>query len=253
MGYLASALLILGQAVQQSQLAPNHQYTGETEKAMLANRDIDLLKTAKVELQVDGITKSMVVFVIAEDAPYILLGRDHPSVRSWICRKPTARPQADPLHTPLAAITRVQSQVLAEGEIANAFANQRDGAEAKPIELPKLKRKESERPKPGPVVADTQLPDLEVELADLPEEASPSTSPPGEKVTRAEDSASGEGEEGDDSAVEEEGRLSGELEGEYCNDHPLPTLGKGKEEVNMLIAQQKADDSLLEVRKNAES
>ena len=37
------------------------------------------------------------------------------------------------------------------------------------------------------------------------------------------------------------------------DDHPLPTLGKGKEEVNILIAQQKADDSLLEVRKNADS
>ena len=85
----------------------------------------------------------MVVFVIAEDAPYILLCRDHPCVRSWICRNPTARPQADPLHTPLAAITRVQSQVLAEGGIANAFAHQRNGAEAKPIELPKPKRKES--------------------------------------------------------------------------------------------------------------
>ena len=85
---------------------------------MLANRGIDLLKMAKVELQVDVITKSMVVFVIAEDAPYILLGRDHPSIRSWICRKPTARPQADPLHTPLAAISRDQSLVLAEGEIA---------------------------------------------------------------------------------------------------------------------------------------
>ena len=169
---------------------------------MLSNRDIDLLNTAKVELQVDGITKSMVVFVIAEDAPYILSGRDHPCVMSWICRKPTARPQADPLHTHLAAITRVQSQVLVEGEIANAFANQRDGAEAKPIELPKPKRKESERLKPGPVVADTQLPDLEVELADLPEEASPSSSPPGEEVTSAGDSASGEGEEDDDSALE---------------------------------------------------
>ena len=94
-------------------------------------------------MQVDGITKSMVVFVIAKDAPYILLGRDHPSVRSWICRNPTARPQADPLRTPLTAITRLQSQVLAEGEIANTFANQRDGAEAKPIELPKPKRMES--------------------------------------------------------------------------------------------------------------
>ncbi len=195
----------------------------------------------------------MVVFVIAEDAPYILLCRDHPCVRSWICRNPTARPQADPLHTPLAAITRVQSQVLAEGGIANAFAHQRNGAEAKPIELPKPKREESERPKPGPVVADTQLPDLEVELADLPEEASPSTCTPGEEVTSAEDSASGEGEEDDDSALEEEGRFSGGLEGECSNDHPLLTLGKGKEKVNMMIAQQKADDSLLEVRKNAES
>ena len=42
------------------------------------------------------------------------------------------------------------------------------------------------------MVADSQLPDLEVELADLPEEASPSTSPPGEEVTSAEGSASGE-------------------------------------------------------------
>ncbi len=112
---------------------------------------------------------------------------------------------------------------------------------------------ESERPKPGPVVDDTQLPDLEVELADLPEEASPSNCPPGEEVKSAEDSASGEGEEDDDSALEEEGRLSGGLEGECSNDHPLPTLGKGKEEVNMMIAQQKADESLLEGRKNVES
>ena len=103
------------------------------------------------------------------------------------------------------------------------------------------------------MVADTQLPDLEVELADLPEEASPSTCPPREEVKSAEDSASGEGEEDDDSALEEEGRLSGGLEGEYSNDHPLPTLGKGSKEVNMMIAQQKADDSLLEARKNVES
>ena len=190
----------------------------------------------------------MVVFVIAEDAPYILLGRDHPSVRSWICRKPTAMPQADPLYTPLVAITRVQSQALEEGEIANAIADQRDGAEANPIELPRPKRKESGRPKPGPVVADTQLLDLDVELADLPEEASPRTSPPGEEVTSTEDSACGEGEE-DDSALEEEGRLSGGLEGECSSENPLPPLGKGKEEVNTLIAQQNADDSLLEARK----
>ena len=220
---------------------------------MLANRDIDLLKTAKVKLQVDGITKStFFFFVIAEDAPYILLGRDHPSVRSWICRKATAMPQADPLPAPLAAITRVQSQALEEGEIANAIADQRDGAEAKPMELPKPKRKESERPKPGPVVADTQLPDLEVELADLPEEASPNTNPPRKEVTSTEVSASDEGGE-DDSALEEEGRLSGGLEGECSSDHPISTLGKGKEEVNTLIAQQKADDSLMEARKNAES
>ena len=66
-------------------------------------------------------------------------------------------PQDDPLHTPLAAITRIQSQVLEVGEIANAIADQRDGVEAKPRELPKPKRMESERPKPGPVVADTSF------------------------------------------------------------------------------------------------
>ena len=137
-------------------------------------------------------------------------------------------PYADPLPTPLAAITRVQSQALEEGEIANAIADQRDGVEVKPMELPKPKRKESERLKLGPILADTQLPDLEVELADLPEEASPSTSPPEEEVSSAEDSASDEGEK-DDSDLEEEGRLSGGLEGECSSDHPLPTLGKGKE------------------------
>ena len=40
---------------------------------------------------------------------------------------------------------------------------------------------------------------------------------------------------------------------ECCSDHPLPTLGKEKADVIMLIAQQKADDSLMEARKNAVS
>ena len=55
-----------------AKLIQTHQFTGRTAKAMLANRGIDNLKTAMVDLKVDGITKnSMVVFVIDGDANHI--------------------------------------------------------------------------------------------------------------------------------------------------------------------------------------
>ena len=45
---------------------------------MLVNRGIDNLMTASVDSKLDGITKSMDVFVVDGETTYILLSRDLP-------------------------------------------------------------------------------------------------------------------------------------------------------------------------------
>ena len=63
---------------------------------MLANGGIDKLKTTRVDLKVDGIIKSKDVLVIGSVATYILLGRDHPSVKAWITHQPIT--EVDEVH-----------------------------------------------------------------------------------------------------------------------------------------------------------
>ena len=65
------------------------------------------------------------------DATYILLGRDHPSVKAWITRMPVT--EADEVPVPLAAVTWAQSQMLEVEEIANQVADIRDGREPKQL------------------------------------------------------------------------------------------------------------------------
>ena len=165
-----------------AKLIQTHQYTGRTAKAILANRGIDNPKTAMVDLQVDSITKkSMIAFVIDGDANHILLGRDHPSVKAWISSKPAAEAVDVPI--PLDAITRAQSQVLENEEVANQLAGIRDGAETKQLLSLKLKSKRKEAQKPNPFVHDpeTQFTNLEVGLTKLADKGSSSTLPPAEE------------------------------------------------------------------------
>ena len=74
----------------------------------------------------DGISKSMEVFVVGEDTKHVLLGKDHPWVRSWIAgRSKQSEWVDDPV--PLATITRAQSQALAAEEVANEIEDSKDG------------------------------------------------------------------------------------------------------------------------------
>ena len=250
-----------------AKLIQTHQYTGRTAKAILANRGIDNLKTAMVDLQVDGITKkSMVVFVIDGDANHILLGRDHPSVKAWIYSEPAAEAVDVPIT--LDAITRAQNQVLENEEVANQLADIRDGAEIKQLLSPKLKSKRKEAQKPNLFVHDheTQFTNLEVGLTKLADKGSSSTIPPAEERVRGQNTRAVT-EEGymredeeymKDDEIEEDTSGLGEadflnrLETGVHSDQALPILCKGKEGVDELITQQKADSTLAEMRRKAE-
>ena len=256
-----------------AKLIQTHQYTGRTAKAMLANRGIDNHKTAMVDLKVDGITKkSMVVYVIDGDANHILLGRDHPSVKTWISSKPAAETVDVPI--PLAAITRTQSQVLEDEEVANQLADIRDGAETKQLLSPKLKSNRKGAQKPNPIVhePEIQFTNLEVELTKLADKDSSSTIPPAEEGVRGHNTRAVTEEgcmrEEKGCMREDEGRMrddeieedtSGLGEADFLNgletgvhsDQPLPILSKEKEGVDELITLQKADSSLAEMRRKA--
>ena len=86
-------------------LVPMECFTGKTAKARLANQGIVTLRTATIDLKVDGISKSMEVFVVGEDTKHVLLGKDHPWVRSWIAGKSKQSEWVDD-PVPLATIIR---------------------------------------------------------------------------------------------------------------------------------------------------
>ena len=58
-------------------IQPN-KFTGVEEKAVLATNGVESLRTAKVDLKIEGISHTMLVFVIDKDASHVLLGTDHP-------------------------------------------------------------------------------------------------------------------------------------------------------------------------------
>ena len=91
-------------------------YTGK-ECVRLANRTVEMLRTAEVTVQVDGIVQQMTVFVVDKDAKYVLLGADHKAVRNWVLGK------GEQLCHPLGALTRAQSKVKQKQEIEDNKAN----------------------------------------------------------------------------------------------------------------------------------
>ena len=48
---------------------------------------VEILRTAEVTVQVDGIVQQMSVFVVDNDAKYVLLGTDHKALRNLIVDK----------------------------------------------------------------------------------------------------------------------------------------------------------------------
>ena len=211
------------------------QYTGKETQARLADREIRHLKTAIVDLRVDGIIESMEVLVVGKDAHKILLGRDHPVVKAWITGRSVLY-QANSSPIALAVMTRTQSQAVEEKERENAVADARDGA------IPRA------------VIPDHPIPDLGLEQSDAEIDG-----------MKADEVSSKEGAITEDpSASMEEGWLGGvasELvvhdvlegsEGRLQSDQLLPNLTKGTGEVRELIAQQQADGLLGGLRKCAE-
>ena len=83
----------------------------EKEGARLANGTVEMLRTAEVTIQVDGIAQQMTVFVVDKDAKYVLLGTDHKAVRNWVLGK------GEQLSHPLGALTRAQSKVKQKQEM----------------------------------------------------------------------------------------------------------------------------------------
>ena len=199
------------------------QYTGNETLARLADREIRPLKTALVDLRVDGITESMEVLVVGKDAHKILLGRDCSVVKAWITGRPVLY-QANSSPIALAAMTRTQSQAVEEEERENAVADARDGA------IPRA------------VIPDYPMPDLGLKQSDAEidgmkaDEVSSSTTPPGVEGAITEDPSASmeEGWLGED---EVEG-VASELvvhvvlegsEGRLQSDQCFLTLQKGRE------------------------
>ena len=85
-------------------------YTGK-EGARLGNGTVEMLRTAEVTIQVDGIVQQMTVFVVDKDAKYVLLGTDHKAVRNWVLGK------GEQLSHPLGALIRAQSKVKQKQEM----------------------------------------------------------------------------------------------------------------------------------------
>ena len=253
-------------------LVPMECFTGKTAKARLANQGIVTLRTATIDLKVDGISKSMEAFVVGEDTKHVLLGKDHPCVRSWIAgRSKQSEWVDDPV--PLATITRAQSQALAAEEVANEIGDSKDGTCTRQLpltqdskdgtctrQLPLTQTKPYAKPIPKPRrKKDTQPPmackpvdlvsDIEKLLTES-EEVSISTSLPVEEDTHSKSAI-------DDEVTEESfgnceaGNLQG-LEGGCLSEQPLPTLAKGKAEVLALTTQQKEDGMLNEMRCRAD-
>ena len=194
---------------------------------------------------------------MGEDTKHVLLGKDHPCVRSWIAgRSKQSEWVDDPV--PLATITRAQSQALAAEEVANEIEDSKDGTctrqlpltqtklYAKPI--PKRRRKRDTQPPMACKPVDL-VPDIEKLLTES-EEVSISTSLPVEEDTHSKSAS-------DDEVTEESfenceaGNLQG-LERGCLSEQPLPTLAKGKAEVLALTTQQKEDGMLNEMRCRAD-
>ena len=81
-------------------------YTGK-EDARFANGTVEMLRTAEVTIQIDGIVQQMTVFVVDKDAKHVLLGTHHKAVRNWVF---WVLGKGEQLSHPLGALTRAQSK-----------------------------------------------------------------------------------------------------------------------------------------------
>ena len=108
---------------------------------MLATNGVESLRTAKVDLKIDGISHTMLVFVIGKDVSHVLLGMDHPFVNCWITRR--SLPVLSNAPVPLAAITWAQNQALEMEDASSQVASTQSGAKVKSLspEQPKVKPK----------------------------------------------------------------------------------------------------------------
>ena len=198
------------------------QYTGEEVQAKLADRETKFLKTAIVDLQVEGTTESIEVLVVGNSAHDVLLGRDHPVVKAWITGRSILY-QANSSPRALAAITRAQSQVLEKEEKENILSDARDGASPKQLPISGSFKPEESMATPDNPMHDQNQSSAEVDGLLSEEEAGT------EGTSMPEETGPGEDETGVASGFVE-GAVGG-LEGGLVNDQPLPNLAKGTGEV----------------------
>ena len=221
---------------------------------MLATNGVENLRTAKVDLKIEGISHTMLVFVIDKDASHVLLGTDHPFVKCWITRR--SFPELSNAPVPLAAITRAQNQALEMEDASNQVASTQSAAKVKSLspEQPKVKPKPIEREAKSPKTSTTGNPgpSLRVQLGDGREEESINNSPGEDEVSATTDEYASVGgdEEEDPSVLVEEVVLNRLEEGQSC-DQPIPVLSNSEEEVRKLVTQQEEDSSLLEMSNKA--
>ena len=124
-------------------------------------------------MKIDGISHSILVFVIDKGVSHVLLGMDHPFVKHWITRRSLLELSNAPV--PLAAITRAQNLALEMENIANKSASTPSRAKSLSPEQPNVKPKPIERQDRSPNTSTTSnpFPIMEVLLEDRPEEDSP--------------------------------------------------------------------------------
>ena len=84
---------------------------------MLATNGVERFRTVKFNLKIEGISHTMLVFVIDKDVSHALLGMDNPFAKCWISRR--SLPEVSNSPVPLAAITREQNQALEMEDASN--------------------------------------------------------------------------------------------------------------------------------------
>ena len=82
---------------------------------------------ARVQIVAEGQEVTLDVIVFKDDAPAILLGKDHPKTRALLVDK-----KADPVPNLVRAITRAQDKVQQKERVVDSIAGARDGALPKP-------------------------------------------------------------------------------------------------------------------------
>ncbi len=234
-----------------------------------------------MSIEFDGKAHSLTVIALKDEAPEVLLGTDHEVTRELLNPKPIG-PKCEVIsQVEVCANTRDKSQAQKKEWAKDMAADTRDGAE--PNEsftslvdpIPDKPAKSSPIPYQftdgngyrevkevvvGPNTSSWGEERARVEEEEIFEDDKEKFEDEEERFEDEEEKFEDEEEKfedeeedevEEDSSVEVEAESLTGLEGEgiELSDQPLPALCKGREEVRVLVQQQRGDASLLEFRK----